>query len=265
MDENQNPEQVTLAQTIAADIQRDAQMALSQEMENPRTSDQYLDDAVAAKRWGMLPSEVAAMTPAEKAQKDIDRMNFTDVYDKAPVYAAWLSNPEFSPLVKSDPSNNGLFGLETLWWKLAGKPGPVTSWWDNAVNAVARGGYGLANSVNVFQLDAVNTSIDRIRAMKRQLDQGVAATEVFGVKNEQEAVYVKNFFELNYEQALRELFEKRFAISKDIGETDLLQQMFPGASSMEEVAKAEGLWDATKAFLSHPVDNMTNVGLESLI
>lgn len=245
-------------------VDTQARGAFASGYEDSATPEITAQDIQKARELGVSVNEAKLMTPAEKAQAKADSLMRSNLLSSMPVYKAKaVESPNLFKLTKDDPINAGI--LESLWWKMGGETGKPEGVFDALSNSFTRGGYGLANAGNMSEWQVLQEQRKKLRAYDEGIAAGKSNAEVFGDSDFMSADRKRALYDRFRARLWGELERAEKDLAGDIAHTNYVSSLFPQSDSMRKVTEAESFGEAAGAFLSSPVENLANVGPESVV
>lgn len=217
--------------------------------------EQAAKNFAVARQFGITPTEAAQMTPKEVAIRQAQDIDYAAMQATTPVYLQRIvADPEKAQLVKDDVASAGL--LEQAIFKMTGSPYDDTRWFKDSRNAVARGSFGLFNTMpgmgNIGKLDDAAARLVRLDQMTAELREGKAPTEVFGIKDENIANIAMQFFTQNIKGMREELQKQQTQYATQTAAANRMSALFPESEAKQEFAQQTELGDSAKFILSNP-------------
>lgn len=217
--------------------------------------EQAAKNFAVARQFGITPTEAAQMTPKEVAIRQAQDIDYAAMQATTPVYLQRIvADPEKAQLVKDDIASAGL--LERAIFKMTGSPYDDTRWFKDSRNAVARGSFGLFNTMpglgNIGKLDDAAARLERLDQMTAELREGKAPTEVFGIKDENIANIAMQFFTQNIKGMREELQKQQTQYAAQTAAANRMSALFPESEAKQEFAQQTELGDSASYILTHP-------------
>lgn len=217
--------------------------------------EQAAKNFAVARQFGITPTEAAQMTPKEVAIRQAQDIDYAAMQATTPVYLQRIvADPEKAQLVKDDVASAGL--LEQAIFKMTGSPYDDTRWFKDSRNAIARGSFGLFNTMpglgNIGKLDDAAARLERLDRMTAELREGKAPTEVFGIKDENIANIAMQFFTQNIKGMREELQKQQTQYATQTATANRMSALFPESEAKQEFAQQTELGDSASYLLTHP-------------
>ena len=217
--------------------------------------EQAAKNFAVARQFGITPTEAAQMTPKEVAIRRAQDIDYAAMQATTPVYLQRImADPEKAQLVKDDIASAGL--LEQAIFKMTGSPYDDTRWFKDSRNAIARGSFGLFNTMpglgNIGKLDDAAARLEQLDQMTADLREGKAPTEVFGIKDENIANIAMQFFTQNVKGMREELQKQQTQYATQAATANRMSALFPESEAKQEFAQQTELGDSAKFLLSNP-------------
>lgn len=217
--------------------------------------EQAAKNFAVARQFGITPTEAAQMTPKEVAIRQAQDIDYAAMQATTPVYLQRIvADPEKAQLVKDDIASAGL--LEQAIFKMTGSPYDDTRWFKDSRNAIARGSFGLFNTMpglgNIGKLDDAAARLERLDQMTAELREGRAPTEVFGIKDENIASIAMQFFTQNIKGMREELQKQQTQYATQTATANRMSALFPESEAKQEFAQQTELGDSASYILTHP-------------
>lgn len=217
--------------------------------------EQAAKNFAVARQFGITPTEAAQMTPKEVAIRQARDIDYAAMQATTPVYLQRIvADPEKAQLVKDDIASAGL--LEQAIFKMTGSPYDDTRWFKDSRNAIARGSFGLFNTMpglgNIGNLDDAAARLERLDQMTAELREGKAPTEVFGIKDENIASIAMQFFTQNLKGMREELQKEQRQYATQTATANRMSALFPESEAKQEFAQQTELGDSASYILTHP-------------
>ena len=217
--------------------------------------EQAAKNFAVARQFGITPTEAAQMTPKEVAIRQAQDIDYAAMQATTPVYLQRIvADPEKAQLVKDDVASAGL--LEQAIFKMTGSPYDDTRWFKDSRNAIARGSFGLFNTMpglgNIGKLDDAAARLVRLDQMTAELREGRAPTEVFGIKDENIANIAMQFFTQNIKGMREELQKQQTQYATQTAAANRMSALFPESEAKQEFAQQAELGDSASYILTHP-------------
>lgn len=217
--------------------------------------EQAAKNFAVARQFGITPTEAAQMTPKEVAIRQAQDIDYGAMQATTPVYLQRIvADPEKAQLVKDDIASAGL--LEQAIFKITGSPYDDTRWFKDSRNAIARGSFGLFNTMpglgNIGKLDDAAARLERLDQMTAELREGKAPTEVFGIKDENIANIAMQFFTQNIKGMREELQKEQRQYATQTATANRMSALFPESEAKQEFAQQTELGDSASYILTHP-------------
>lgn len=217
--------------------------------------EQAAKNFAVARQFGITPTEAAQMTPKEVAIRQAQDIDYAAMQATTPVYLQRIvADPEKAQLVKDDIASAGL--LEQAIFKMTGSPYDDTRWFKDSRNAVARGSFGLFNTMpglgNIGKLDDAAARLERLDQMTAELREGKTPMEVFGIKDENIANIAMQFFTQNIKGMREELQKQQTQYATQAATANRMSALFPESQAKQEFAQQTELGDSAKFILSNP-------------
>ena len=217
--------------------------------------EQAAKNFAVARQFGISPTEAAQMTPKEVAIRQAQDIDYAAMQATTPVYLQRIvADPEKAQLVKDDVASAGL--LEQAIFKMTGSPYDDTRWVKDSRNAVARGSFGLFNTMpgmgNIGKLDDAAARLERLDQMTAELREGKTPMEVFGIKDENIANIAMQFFTQNIKGMREELQKQQTQYAAQTAAANRMSALFPESEAKQEFAQQTELGDSASYILTHP-------------
>lgn len=217
--------------------------------------EQAAKNFAVARQFGITPTEAAQMTPKEVAIRQAQDIDYAAMQATTPVYLQRIvADPEKAQLIKDDIASAGL--LEQAIFKITGSPYDDTRWFKDSRNAVARGSFGLFNTMpglgNIGKLDDAAARLERLDQMTAELREGKTPMEVFGIKDENIANIAMQFFTQNIKGMREELQKQQTQYATQAATANRMSALFPESEAKQEFAQQTELGDSAKFLLSNP-------------
>lgn len=217
--------------------------------------EQAAKNFAVARQFGITPTEAAQMTPKEVSIRQAQDIDYAAMQATTPVYLQRIvADPEKAQLVKDDVASAGL--LEQAIFKITGSPYDDTRWFKDSRNAIARGSFGLFNTMpqlgNIGKLDDAAARLERLDQMTAELREGKTPMEVFGIKDENIANIAMQFFTQNIKGMREELQKQQTQYATQAATANRMSALFPESQAKQEFAQQTGLGDSAKYILSNP-------------
>lgn len=217
--------------------------------------EQAAKNFAVARQFGITPTEAAQMTPKEVAIRQAQDIDYAAMQATTPVYLQRIvADPEKAQLVKDDIASAGL--LEQAIFKMTGSPYDDTRWFKDSRNAVARGSFGLFNTMpglgNIGKLDDAAARLERLDQMTAELREGKTPMEVFGIKDENIANIAMQFFTQNLKGMREELQKQQTQYATQTAAANRMSALFPESQAKQDFAQQTELGDLAKFILSNP-------------
>ena len=217
--------------------------------------EQAAKNFAVARQFGITPTEAAQMTPKEVAIRQAQDIDYAAMQATTPVYLQRIvADPEKAQLVKDDIASAGL--LEQAIFKMTGSPYDDTRWFKDSRNAVARGSFGLFNTMpglgNIGKLDDAAARLERLDQMTAELREGKTPMEVFGIKDENIANIAMQFFTQNLKGMREELQKQQTQYATQAATANRMSALFPESKAKREFAQQTELGDSASYILTHP-------------
>lgn len=217
--------------------------------------EQAAKNFAVARQFGITPTEAAQMTPKEVSIRQAQDIDYAAMQAMTPVYLQRIvADPEKAQLVKDDVASAGL--LEQAIFKMTGSPYDDTRWFKDSRNAIARGSFGLFNTMpwlgNIGKLDDAAARLERLDRMTADLREGKAPTEVFGIKDENIANIAMQFFTQNIKGMREELQKQQTQYATQTATANRMSALFPESEAKQEFAQQTELGDSASYILTHP-------------
>lgn len=217
--------------------------------------EQAAKNFAVARQFGITPTEAAQMTPKEVAIRRAQDIDYAAMQATMPVYLQRIvADPEKAQLVKDDIASAGL--LEQAIFKMTGSPYDDTRWFKDSRNAVARGSFGLFNTMpglgNIGKLDDAAARLVRLDQMTAELREGKTPMEVFGIKDENIANIAMQFFTQNIKGMREELQKEQRQYATQTATANRMSALFPESEAKQEFAQQTELGDSASYILTHP-------------
>lgn len=234
---------------------------------DPEKQARFNQDARTA---GAPISQGASVSPELKAEKQSDVIDWAANYATQTAYQRRLGTPEFANLVKDDVTNTGW--LESLWHWISGDPGkPEDDDLGKQIrNSVARGGWGLANSLpfggNISQISRLNEQLNYLDRTAARIKAGESDAAIFGDELDPSGSLGRRLFDQNseYERRTAEAELRRHA--EAAAKMNRLAAMYPDADVVQEFNAAHGAAsEAVGKFMEHPFMNLAAIVPSSTI
>lgn len=217
--------------------------------------EQAAKNFAVARQFGISPTEAARMTPKEVAIRQAQDIDYAAMQATTPVYLQRIvADPEKAQLVKDDVASAGL--LEQAIFKMTGSPYDDTRWFKDSRNAIARGSFGLFNTMpglgNIGKLDDAAARLERLDQMTAELREGKTPMEVFGIKDENIANVAMQFFTQNIKGMREELQKQQTQYATQTAAANRMSALFPESEAKREFAQQTELGDSASYILTHP-------------
>lgn len=217
--------------------------------------EQAAKNFAVARQFGITPTEAAQMTPKEVSIRQAQDIDYAAMQAMTPVYLQRIvADPEKAQLVKDDIASAGL--LEQAIFKITGSPYDDTRWFKDSRNAIARGSFGLFNTMpglgNIGKLDAAVARLERLDQMTAELREGKTPMEVFGIKDENIANIAMQFFTQNIKGMREELQKQQTQYATQTATANRMSALFPESEAKQEFAQQTELGDSASYILTHP-------------
>lgn len=217
--------------------------------------EQAAKNFAVARQFGITPTEAAQMTPKEVAIRQAQDIDYAAMQATTPVYLQRIvADPEKAQLVKDDIASAGL--LEQAIFKMTGSPYDDTRWFKDSRNAIARGSFGLFNTMpglgNIGKLDDAAARLERLDQMTAELREGKTPMEVFGIKDENIANIAMQFFTQNIKGMREELQKEQRQYATQTATANRMSALFPESEAKQEFAQQTELGDSASYILTHP-------------
>lgn len=217
--------------------------------------EQAAKNFAVARQFGITPTEAAQMTPKEVSIRQAQDIDYAAMQATTPVYLQRIvADPEKAQLVKDDVASAGL--LEQAIFKITGNPYDDERWFKDSRNAIARGSFGLFNTMpglgNIGKLDDAAERLERLDQMTAELREGKAPTEVFGIKDENIANIAMQFFTQNIRGMREELQKQQTQYASQTAAANRMSALFPESEAKQEFAQQTELGDSASYILTHP-------------
>lgn len=217
--------------------------------------EQAAKNFAVARQFGITPTEAAQMTPKEVSIRQAQDIDYAAMQATTPVYLQRIvADPEKAQLVKDDVASAGL--LEQAIFKITGNPYDEGRWFKDSRNAIARGSFGLFNTMpglgNIGKLDDAAERLERLDQMTAELREGKAPTEVFGIKDENIANIAMQFFTQNIKGMREELQKQQAQYATQTAAANRMSALFPESEAKQEFAQQTELGDSASYILTHP-------------
>ena len=217
--------------------------------------EQAAKNFAVARQFGITPTEAAQMTPKEVAIRQAQDIDYAAMQATTPVYLQRIvADPEKAQLVKDDIASAGL--LEQAIFKMTGSPYDDTRWFKDSRNAIARGSFGLFNTMpglgNIGKLDDAAARLERLDQMTAELREGKTPMEVFGIKDENIANIAMQFFTQNLKGMREELQKQQTQYATQTAAANRMSALFPESQAKQDFAQQTELGDSAKFILSNP-------------
>jgi hypothetical protein len=217
--------------------------------------EQAAKNFAVARQFGITPTEAAQMTPKEVSIRQAQDIDYAAMQATTPVYLQRIvADPEKAQLVKDDVASAGL--LEQAIFKITGNPYDDERWFKDSRNAIARGSFGLFNTMpglgNIGKLDDAAARLERLDQMTADLREGKAPTEVFGIKDENIANIAMQFFTQNIKGMREELQKQQTQYATQTATANRMGALFPESEAKQEFAQQTELGDSASYILTHP-------------
>lgn len=217
--------------------------------------EQAAKNFAVARQFGITPTEAAQMTPKEVSIRQAQDIDYAAMQATTPVYLQRIvADPEKAQLVKDDIASAGL--LEQAIFKMTGSPYDDTRWFKDSRNAVARGSFGLFNTMpglgNIGKLDDAAARLERLDQMTAELREGKTPMEVFGIKDENIANIAMQFFTQNLKGMREELQKQQTQYATQTAAANRMSALFPESQAKQDFAQQTELGDSAKFILSNP-------------
>lgn len=217
--------------------------------------EQAAKNFAVARQFGITPTEAAQMTLKEVAIRQAQDIDYAAMQATTPVYLQRIvADPEKAQLVKDDVASAGL--LEQAIFKMTGSPYDDTRWLKDSRNAIARGSFGLFNTMpglgNIGKLDDAAARLERLDQMTAELREGKMPMEVFGIKDENIANIAMQFFTQNIKGMREELQKEQRQYATQTATANRMSALFPESEAKQEFAQQTELGDSASYILTHP-------------
>lgn len=217
--------------------------------------EQAAKNFAVARQFGITPTEAAQMTLKEVAIRQAQDIDYAAMQATTPVYLQRIvADPEKAQLVKDDVASAGL--LEQAIFKMTGSPYDDTRWLKDSRNAIARGSFGLFNTMpglgNIGKLDDAAARLERLDQMTAELREGKTPMEVFGIKDENIANIAMQFFTQNIKGMREELQKEQRQYATQTATANRMSALFPESEAKQEFAQQTELGDSASYILTHP-------------
>lgn len=217
--------------------------------------EQAAKNFAVARQFGITPTEAAQMTPKEVAIRQAQDIDYAAMQATTPVYLQRIvADPEKAQLVKDDVASAGL--LEQAIFRMTGSPYDDTRWFKDSRNAIARGSFGLFNTMpglgNIGKLDDAAARLVRLDQMTAELREGKTPMEVFGIKDENIANIAMQFFTQNIKGMREELQKEQRQYATQTATANRMSALFPESEAKQEFAQQTELGDSASYILTHP-------------
>jgi hypothetical protein len=217
--------------------------------------EQAAKNFAVARQFGITPTEAAQMTPKEVAIRQAQDIDYSAMQATTPVYLQRIvADPEKAQLVKDDVASAGL--LEQAIFRMTGSPYDDTRWFKDSRNAIARGSFGLFNTMpglgNIGKLDDAEARLVRLDQMTAELREGKTPMEVFGIKDENIANIAMQFFAQNIKGMREELQKEQRQYATQTATANRMSALFPESEAKQEFAQQTELGDSASYILTHP-------------
>jgi hypothetical protein len=234
---------------------RDAALSYTDALNNDIVPEQAAKNFAVARQFGITPTEAAQMSPKEVAIRRAQDIDYAAMQATTPVYLQRImADPEKAQLVKDDVASVGL--LEQAIFKITGNPYDDERWFKDSRNAIARGSFGLFNTMpglgNVGGLDEAVMRLERLDQMSAELREGKAPTEVFGIKDENIASIAMQFFTQNIKGMREELRKQQTSYATQAATANRMSTLFPESEAKQKFAQQTELGDSAKLLLTNP-------------
>lgn len=217
--------------------------------------EQAAKNFAVARQFGITPTEAAQMTPKEVSIRQAQDIDYAAMQATTPVYLQRIvADPEKAQLVKDDVASAGL--LEQAIFKITGNPYDDDRWFKDSRNAIARGSFGLFNTMpglgNIGKLDDAAARLERLDQMTAELREGKTPMEVFGIKDENIANIAMQFFTQNIKGMREELQKQQTQYATQAATANRMSALFPESQAKQEFAQQTELGDSASYILTHP-------------
>ena len=217
--------------------------------------EQAAKNFAVARQFGITPTEAAQMTPKEVAIRQAQDIDYAAMQATTPVYLQRIvADPEKAQLVKDDVASAGL--LEQAIFRMTGSPYDDTRWFKDSRNAIARGSFGLFNTMpglgNIGKLDDAAARLVRLDQMTAELREGKTPMEVFGIKDENIANIAMQFFTQNIKGMREELQKEQRQYATQTATANRMSALFPESEAKQGFAQQTELGDSASYILTHP-------------
>lgn len=217
--------------------------------------EQAAKNFAVARQFGITPTEAAQMTPKEVSIRQAQDIDYAAMQAMTPVYLQRIvADPEKAQLVKDDVASAGL--LEQAIFKMTGSPYDDARWFKDSRNAIARGSFGLFNTMpglgNIGKLDDAAARLVRLDQMTAELREGKTPMEVFGIKDENIANIAMQFFTQNIKGMREELQKEQRQYATQTATANRMSALFPESEAKQEFAQQTELGDSASYILTHP-------------
>lgn len=209
------------------------------------------------------------ITPEQVAAKKAETIDWAADYATHSAFQRRLGSVQFANLVKDDVTNAGR--LESLWWKISGTPGKPG---DNDIlkqarNSLARGGYGLDDTLPIFgnisRMTDINQRLTDIDNTEKRIAAGESDAVIFGTKDDPSGLVGRRVFDKSAAEEKARLESELKRLSESAAWSQRMTALYPDANIVQEFQKAEGFGESVAAFLSHPLMNMAAVAPQSAV
>lgn len=239
-------------QSVAA---KDAALSYTDALNRDIMPEQAAKNFAVAREFGITPTEASQMTPQEVELRRAQDIDYAKMQATTPVYLQKIvADPEKANLVKDDIASAGL--LEQAIFKITGNPYDDERWFKDSRNAIARGSFGLFNTMpglgNIGKLDDAAARLERLDQMTAELREGKAPTEVFGIKDENIANIAMQFFTQNIKGMREELQKQQAQYATQTAAANRMSALFPESEAKQEFAQQTELGDSASYILTHP-------------
>ena len=239
-------------QSVAA---KDAALSYTDALNRDIMPEQAAKNFAVAREFGITPTEASQMTPQEVELRRAQDIDYAKMQATTPVYLQKIvADPEKANLVKDDIASAGL--LEQAIFKITGNPYDDERWFKDSRNAIARGSFGLFNTMpglgNIGKLDDAAARLERLDQMTAELREGKAPTEVFGIKDENIANIAMRFFTRNIKGMREELQKQQAQYATQTAAANRMSALFPESEAKQEFAQQTELGDSASYILTHP-------------
>lgn len=244
-----------------------AKFNYQQALASGKSSKEVASDVKLADAVGLSPEVISGLDVAGKAEQKANAFDWARANQETPVLVKMMDDPTFAAEVSDDPREAGTW--ERLWWHLA----PTANRQGGAVqtsrNSVARGGYGLLNSLpflgNERVLEDCHNELQALDDAAEALKNGKSVAEIFGSEEDPtgEGEYAR--FVTQGEARRKEIYQRMYKAAMSMAWANNMKQLFPQSAAFEAFSNTKTADEALKAFANHPVLIALDVGLESLV